>query len=674
MQRQDRARPVLTRPWVDRAASRLTGRASAMQLNLLALACATLFSLSACTDDDTATAAPAATPFTVKVIGFNDFHGTLQSPGTFGENTAVPAAQRPAVGGADQLAGLVAKLKSQATHSVVVGAGDFIGATPLISSLFHDEPAVEVLNRIGLEFNAVGNHEFDRGSAELQRLQTGGCKTAAGVTDPNTCQGASTGTPVPFEGAKYQWLSANVASTATGKILLPAYGIKTFNGVKVAFIGMTLKATPTIVTPAGVAGLAFRDEAATVNALIPELRAQGIESIVVLVHQGGFQSAGLSDINGCDGDLAGSDLATIVKQLDDAVDLVVSGHTHAAYNCSAGTVDVKASGTATTRTARATGLVNARGRQIPVTSASAFGRVVSDIDLTIDPSTRDVKSVTATNRLVDRTDTTVTPDATVAAIVAKYAARVSPIANQVIGAIKAELSAGASDAACNMPAGELIADAQLAATAPAGYGDAVIAFMNRGGVRSPGFTFTSSAVGEGDGNVTYGEAFTVQPFGNSLVTMTLTAQDLKNVLEQQFAGCRGQAAAATRVMIPSKGFKYTWDGAKACDARISNVTLTRGGATETIVDAAGTVLQPTNTYRVTVNSFMATGGDGFTTFLNGTALLGGAQDVDALTAYMAKYKAPAAAFVRGGEPEDAGATRVQRTGGTACPTGANLAS
>jgi 5'-nucleotidase len=644
-----------------------------MQLNLLAIACATLFSLSACTDDD-ASAAPVAVPFTVKVIGFNDFHGTLQSPGTFGENTAVPTAQRPAVGGADQLAGLVAKLKAQAAHSVVVGAGDFIGATPLISSLFHDEPAVEVLNRIGLEFLSVGNHEFDRGSAELLRLQAGGCKTAAGVTDPNSCQGASTGTPVPFEGARYQWLSANVASTATGKTLLPAYGIKTFNGVKVAFIGMTLKATPTIVTPSGVAGLEFRDEAATVNALVPELRAQGIESIVVLVHQGGFQSAGLSDLNGCDGDLAGSDLAAVVKQFDDAVDLVVSGHTHAAYNCSAGTFDVKASGTTTTRTARATGLANARGRLLPVTSASAFGRVVSDIDLTIDPATRDVKAVTATNRLVDRTDTTVTPDATVAAIVGQYATRVSPIANQVIGSIQADLSNAATDAACNMPAGELIADAQLAATAPAGYGEAVIAFMNRGGVRSPGFTFASSAVGEGNGNVTYGEAFTVQPFGNSLVTMTLTAQDLKNVLEQQFAGCRGQAAAATRIMVPSKGFQYTWDGAKACDGRISNVTLTRGAATETLVDAAGTVLQPTKTYRVTVNSFMATGGDSFTTFLNGTALLGGAQDVDALTAYMAKYKAPAAAFVRGSEPEDAGGTRVRRVGGAACPTGANLAS
>ncbi|MFM2053264.1 MAG: Endonuclease YhcR, partial [Pseudomonadota bacterium] len=520
-------------------------------------ACLALSVLVACSGDGSDSPLPVAAPFTVKVIGFNDFHGTLQSPGTFGENTAVPSAQRPAVGGADQLAGLVARLKAQAAHSVVVGAGDFIGATPLISSLFHDEPAVEVLNRIGLEFNAVGNHEFDRGAAELLRLQSGGCKTVSGVADPNSCQGASTGTPVPFEGARYQWLSANVVSTATGKPLLPAYGTKTFNGVKVAFVGMTLKATPTIVTPSGVAGLAFQDEAATVNALIPALRAQGIESVVVLVHQGGFQSAGLSDINGCDGDLAGSDLAAIVRQFDDAVDLVVSGHTHAAYNCSAGTFDVKASGTATTRVARPTGLANARGRLIPVTSASAFGRVVSDIDLTIDPATRDVTAVTATNRLVDRTDTAVTPDAAVAAIVGKYAERVSPIANQVIGAIRADLSNAAADAACNMPAGELIADAQLAATAPSGYGEAVIAFMNRGGVRSPGFTFASSAAGEGNGNVTYGEAFTVQPFGNSLVTMTLTAQDLKHVLEQQFAGCRGQAAAATRVMIPSKGFRYT---------------------------------------------------------------------------------------------------------------------
>ena len=184
------------------------------------------------------------------------------------------------------------------------------------------------------------------------------------------------------------------------------------------------------------------------------------------------------------------------------------------------------------------------------------------------------------------------------------------------------------------------------------------------------FTFASSTAGEGDGNVTYGEAFTTQPFGNSLVTLTLTAQDLKNVLEQQFAGCRGQAAAATRIMVPSNGFKYTWDGAKACDARISSVTLTRNGATETIVDAAGAVPAPTKTYRVTVNNFMATGGDGFTTFLNGKQALGGAQDIDALTAFMAGYKAPAAPYARGASANDLGTARVLRTGGTSCPTGA----
>lgn len=640
----------------------------------LLIAATLMASAVACSTSDDPPAA-ASTPFTVKLIGFNDFHGTLQSPGTFGVNTTVPTAQRPAVGGADYLAAYVDKLKAQNPLNAVVGAGDFIGASPLISSLFHDEPAIEALNRIGVEFNAVGNHEFDHGSTELLRLQNGGCFTTAGVADANSCKGATVGTPAPFEGAKFKWLSANVVNTTTGKTLFPAYGVKTFNGVKVAFIGMTLQATPTIVTPTGVAGLTFNNEAATVNALIPELRAQGIESIVVLVHQGGFQSStSLSDLNGCDGDLAGSDIATIVKQLDNAVDLVVSGHTHAAYNCSAGTVDVKTVGTSVVSTPRTAGLPNALGRLVPVTSASAFGRALTDIDLTIDPTTRDVKSVTATNRLVDRTDTTVTPNAAIAAIVKAYNDLVSPLANKVIGAISTALPATASDPACNMPAGDLIADAQLTATASAGFGDAVIAFMNRGGVRSPGLTFASSTAGEGDGNVTYGEAFTTQPFGNSLVTMTLTAQDLKNVLEQQFAGCRGQAAAATRIMLPSAGFKYTWDGAKACDARISNVTLTRNGVTEVLVDTSGVVAQPTKTYRVTVNNFMATGGDGFTTFLNGTNLLGGAQDIDALTAFMSAYKAPAQPYVLGGNANDKGTARILRNGGTTCPTGAAVNS
>ena len=609
-----------------------------MKLKLCALSLS-LAALYACSgsDDPAPTPPVAEKPFTFKMIGFNDYHGNLESPGTFGTSTAVLAADRPPVGGAEFMAAHVARLKAQNPLNVVVGAGDLIGTTPLVSASFFDEPAIETLNRIGLEFSAVGNHEFDQGAAELQRLQNGGCKTVAGVQSANSCKGAAVGTPVPFEGAKFKWLSANVITTATGKPLLPAYGIKTFNNVKVAFIGMTLKATPSIVTPTGVAGLEFKDEVQTVNALIPELRAQGIESIVVLVHEGGFQSDTLGDIKGCVGNLAGSAIANIVKQFADAVAVVVSGHTHAAYNCK---------------------LPNNKGRNIAVTSSSAFGRVLTGMDVTKDPATKDLTAVTATNLLVVRNDATIPAHTTVSNIIRAYSGLVSPVANLVPGAVSTALPT-TRDTACNMPAGSLIADAQLNATKASGFGQAVIALMNGGGVRAA-FTFPSSAAGEGDGNVTYGGVFTAQPFGNSLVTMSLTAQDLKNA-----------SAAATRFMLPSAGFKYEWDGAKACDARISKVTLTTGGVTKTIVNAAGVVVNPTKTFRITVNNFMATGGDGYSTFLKGTNLLGGAQDVDALSAFLANYKAPAAAYNPSTVADDGGTARISRVGGTMFPGGTN---
>ena len=597
--------------------------------------------------------APPAVPFTVKVIGFNDFHGQLEAAGTFGTSAAVPAADRPPVGGADFLAAHVAELKKQNPHSVVVGAGDFIGATPLISALFNDEPAIETLNRIGLEFNAVGNHEFDKGSAELLRLQNGGCKITNGVQDPNSCKGAAVGTPVPFEGAKFKWLSANVVKTSDGKTLLPAYGTKEFNGVKMAFIGMTLKATPTVVTPTGVAGLEFRDEAATVNALIPELRAQGIESIVVLVHQGGSQTGTLGDINGCAGDLAGSDIAAIVKQLDNAVDLVVSGHSHQVYNCK---------------------LPNVTGRSIPVTSAASQGRVLTDIDLTINPATRDVTAAIATNRLVVRNNASVPANAVITKIIADYNTLIAPIANVVIGSISAAVPNARADGACNNLAGNLIADAQLSATTPAAFGGAMAAFINNGGVRDAGFTFPGSTAGEGDGNITYREAFTVQPFGNSLVTMSLTTQNLKDFLEEQFAGCIGQGATSTRIALPSAGFKYSWDGAKTCGSRISGVSIKTGATTEILVDTAGLVQNPTKTYRITVNNFMADGGDGFSTLKLGTNRVGGAQDIDALTAYMnANFKAPKAAYTPGTNAADAATARIARLNSSSgvCPSGAS---
>lgn len=592
----------------------------------------------------------------IKIIGFNDYHGNLQSPGTFAVNTLVPPAQRPAVGGAEYLAAYVQRMKAQNPNNVVVGAGDFIGASPLISALFFDEPAVETLNMIGVEFNAVGNHEFDKGAAELKRLQAGGCKTTGGAPDPNSCRGLGSKAAGSFDGARFQWLSANVIETATGRTLLPAYGIKSFQGVKVGFIGMTLKDTPSIVSPTGVAGLEFRDEADTVNALVPQLRSQGVDVVVVLVHQGGtLTSPSVGDINGCDRDLknadgSDSDLGKIVARLNGGVDLVISGHTHSAYNCSVNTVDVRGVNGTAAVTARPTGLPDKNGRLVPATSASAFGRLLTEIDVTVDARTRQVTAVSPTNRLVDRSNPAI--DAMIAEapgvkkVVDGYDQLVAPLAGQVIGTIATALPSR-PNAAGEMPAGGLIADSQLRATQPRALGGATMAFMNPGGVRNPGFVGNSYPH-----EVTYGNAFAVQPFGNSLVTMTLTAQQIKDLLEQQFVGCNGQTAQ--RILQVSNGLKYSWSASAAPCSKVASLVFTpidlaqlppvATGAPETIV-ANGMVLNPAKTYRVTVNSFMAAGGDGFTVLLGGTQVLGGAQDIDALTAYLASgYKAPKPAY------------------------------
>jgi 5'-nucleotidase len=593
----------------------------------------------------------------IKIIAINDYHGSLHSPGTFGVNNLVPETQRPTVGGAEYLAAHVARLKSQNAFNVVVGAGDFIGASPLVSALFLDEPAVETLNRIGVEFNAVGNHEFDKGSAELIRLQHGGCKFTNGSRDPGTCKGLGSRRPGTFDGARFKWLAANVVERATGRPLLPAYGIKTFGDAKVAFVGVTLKETPQIVLPEGVAGLDFRDEADTVNALVPQLRAQGVDAIVVLVHQGGVQTRPtVGDINGCDGDLrkadgSDSEIGAIVRRLDDAVDLVISGHTHAAYNCSAGTVDVRSVDGAARSMSRPTGLPSKDGRLVPVTSANAFGRVVTDIDLTLDSQTHRVSAIAATNRLVDHGDpaieAAISADPSVRNIVRGYAALVEPLAHRVIGTLAMPLP-NVPDSAGQMPAGSLIADAQLRATQPASAGGAMMAFMNPGGIRAPGFAPFHAVYPYA---LTYGDAFAVQPFGNSLVTLTLTANQIKDVLEQQFAGCQGQTA--TRVLQISTGLRYSWNAAAPACAKIIDVNFTpvdlsvtppRATGQRDRLVIAGVVQNTGKTYRVTVNNLLAAGGDGFTVLATGTNASGGPQDIDALIAYLASYKAPNPAY------------------------------
>ncbi len=528
----------------------------------------------------------------VKIAAINDFHGQLFSPGNF--------AGKP-VGGIDALAAYVNAIRAKSPNSVAVSAGDLIGATPLVSALFHDEPTIEGMNILGLDFNAVGNHEFDEGRDELLRMQNGGCHP----TDPNSCQGDAVGTPVPFEGARFKFLAANVTEKADGKTLFPAYAIKNFQGNKVAFVGMTLEATPSIVTPSGIATLAFHDEADTVNALIPELKAQGVESIVVLVHEGGRDTTG-SVIDDCSN--ASGAILDIVQRLDDEVDLVVSGHTHQAYLCS---------------------LPNSAGRNIPVTSTHAQGRAVTEIDLVIDTRTRDVAGVVVDNVLVDRSNAAVAPVAALTALANNYEALAAPLANKPLGRITAAITRG-SNAAGESALGDVIADAQLEATAAPELGGAAIAVMNPGGIRGD-FTYPTSAAGEGDGVVTYGEAFSVQPFGNSLVTKTFTGQQIYDLLEQQW----GALQPFARILQVSDGFSYQ----HSFDTTPANFAAQKGGqyVCDGSVKLNGVAIDKLASYRVTMNSFLASGGDNFTVFNQGTEQLGGALDLDAMQQYFAAH-------------------------------------
>ncbi|QID16257.1 bifunctional metallophosphatase/5'-nucleotidase [Nitrogeniibacter mangrovi] len=523
----------------------------------------------------------------VKIVTLGDFHGNLRPSGT--RTIDGKSFDR---GGAEYLAGVIKDKLAASPNTAFVSAGDLIGASPLLSALFHDEPTIEAMNEMGLMVNAVGNHEFDEGRDELLRMQVGNQHGGDGCHPTDGCQDGDA-----FEGARFQFLAANVVDEATGKTLFPAYKVMNFKGNKVAFIGMTLKGTPKIVTPSGVAGLRFEDEADTVNALVPKLRRQGVKSIVVVVHEGGFQTG---SYNSCDG-ISGP-IVDIVSRLDDQVDAVITGHTHQAYICQ---------------------LPNRAGRDILVTSASPYGRFLTDIDLTIDTRRHDVVATRAENTELLFEHNVAPKDPAITALIAKYDALAAPLENRVIGH-NADVLSRSVNAAGESLLGDVIADAQLHATAPAGYGDAVIAFMNPGGIRAD---FSYAQIGtEGDGNITYGEAFTVQPFGNSLVTLTLTGAQIETLLEQQFTGC-GNNQPYDRVLQVSDGFAYTWNAAgPACD-KVDPASITLNG----------TPVDPAASYRVTVNSFMADGGDNFAVLTEGTDRLGGAQDVDALEAWFEAY-------------------------------------
>ena len=495
----------------------------------------------------------------VQVVGINDFHGNLEPPSGLVDGAAA--------GGIAYLATHVKALEARnPRRTVVVSAGDLIGASPLLSALFHDEPTIEAMNQLGLDVNSVGNHEFDEGATELLRMQSGGCRS----DDPRP--------DCDFAGADFRFLAANVVRESNGRTLFPPYVIKRFDGVKVAFIGETLEGTPQIVTPSGVAGLQFRDEADTINALVPRLRRQGVRTIVALIHEGGVPVA--------DGSCVSGPIRDIVERTSREVDVFMTGHTHQIYNC----------------------VVDGR----PVTSAGSFGKLLTDVDMTIDRGSGQPKTIRAGNLVVTRD---VAKDPAQTALIAKYQALAGPVGDRVIGTAAADITRDATPAG-ESALGDVIADSQREATAPAGFGGAQIAFMNPGGIRA------NLAAGP----VTFAEAFTVQPFGNSLVTMTLTGAQIERVLEQQVFPSDTPNGTGTMLQV-SSGLHYTWDPARPAGDRIDPASIALNGLP----------LVPAQTYRVTVNNFLADGGDGFAVLREGTDRLGGAIDLDALEAYFTAH-------------------------------------
>ncbi len=520
--------------------------------------------------------APAA-PIDVQILAINDFHGNIETPPEAASITKPDGTVLKArVGGAAQLAGALEHARDGHPNTITVAAGDLIGASPLASAYFLDEPTIDSMNLLGLSLASVGNHEFDKGSAELLRMQNGGCgKNTSRV--PCRLE--------PFRGAHFQYLAANVQRT-DGSTLFPATGIRQVGPIKIGFIGETLQGTGTIVSPAGVAGLKFTDEAATANALVPRLKAQGADAIVLLIHQGGKVPDNFEE-EGCNG-LTG-DILPILDKLDPAITTVISGHTHQAYACT----------------------LQLGGAPRLLTSAGRYGILYTDVELSFDPATHRLIGERAINVPVTGA---AGADPRVASLVERYVTASKPEAERVVGHLAGPAPKTQENG--ESAVADLIADAQLAATNAPNRGNAQISFINTGGVRT-------DLVPRADGSVTYGQIFALEPFGNSLVVKTLTGAQLKETLEHQFEDRDGRAQMRASSLVPSANFHFAFDLSRPQGDHIVAMTLD------------GKPIDPNGRYRVVVNNFLASGGDGYTVLAEGTDTFDAGLDLDALEAWLA---------------------------------------
>ncbi|MEU3051007.1 bifunctional metallophosphatase/5'-nucleotidase [Streptomyces sp. NPDC006984] len=529
----------------------------------------------------------------VQLLSFNDLHGHLEPPagssGNVSEIQPDGTVKTVPAGGVEYLATSLRTARQGNPYSVTAAAGDLVGASPLLSGLFHDEPTIEALNKMDLDVAGVGNHEFDEGAVELARLQNGGCHPVEGCFEEGR----------RFKGADFPYLAANVTKERTGKPLLKPYTVWKKNGVRIGFIGVTLEGTPDIVSANGIKGLKFHDEVETINKYARKLDRMGVKSIVALIHEGGYPASSSYNYD-CDspgpGDGISGPIAEIAQGITPKVDALVTGHTHQAYVCT---------------------IPDPSGKPRTVTSAASFGKLYTETTLTYDRRTRDIvrTAVSSANHVVSR-DQAKARDMT--RLIDRWSALAAPVAGRPQGFISADIP-GRGSTEPEKPLGDLIADAQLEGLAPADKGGAQLALMNPGGIR--GDLVYADGSGEGDGVVTYGEAFTVQPFTNMMNVVDLTGAQLITALRQQVSGPN---EASPKILQVSEGFTYTLD-------------LTQSGADRVVVDSVrlnGEAIDPSGTYRVAMNEFLAGGGDGFTVFKEHTNKLVGASDLELLNTYL----------------------------------------
>ncbi len=550
------------------------------------------------------TGAPHASVARVKLLGFNDFHGHLTTGRRIGD--------RP-VGSAAVLASYLEHAASAAADGAfIVHAGDHVGASPPASALLQDEPSIAFLNLLANRHcryaqvrrgpwhashrqprcnvvGTLGNHEFDEGVAEIVRLLDGGRHAEGPFLERR------------WRGARFPYVAATVVDRRTRDPILPPYSIREAGGVRIAFIGALLQGAAKVVTPSGVAGVEFLDEADAVNRQVDAMVARrsekagakaGVKAIVVTIHEGSRQSTygvpgegGLAPFSGV--------IVDIVGRLHEEVDVVVSGHAHGYTNAL---------------------IANRGGRPVLVTQAFSAGTAYADIDLAIDRSSGDVveKSATIVTTWADE-GPGLTPDARVAKLTAAAQRAVEVRVARVVGVASGDIARQKNEAG-ESALGNLIADAQRLRTG------AQFAFMNISGIRADLRA----------GDVTWGDLFAVHPFGNDLVTMDLTGAQIRTLLEQQWLFTPGVRS------LQVSGLSYTW-----------NAQAPPGSRVVAIRDAAGAPLGDSKVYRVTVNSFLASGGDHFPLLELGTARVTGPVDLDATIEHIASLPQPFTAAIEG---------------------------